>query len=106
MDSMQAVRWLREADEVIAVSRLFEKVLAQKGIKQERLRWIPNAISEENLRSTYSGEPLREFGSPEELPESGRNAPNRKSKKFCADAGRLAVAKTKTAAISGMVRAH
>ena len=33
------VRWLRHADEVIAVSRPFEQTLLTKGISPARLRW-------------------------------------------------------------------
>ena len=53
------VRWLRRADEVVAVSRAFGEILRRRGVPAGRIRWIPNAISEEGLRATGSGEDLR-----------------------------------------------
>jgi glycosyltransferase involved in cell wall biosynthesis len=53
------VRWLRRAHEVIAVSRPFIEALAKGGVRRERLRWIPNAISKATLLRTDSGEDLR-----------------------------------------------
>lgn len=53
------VRWLRRADEVVAVSRPFARVLAGRGIAPQRLRWVPNAIDEAALRASRSGEDLR-----------------------------------------------
>ena len=53
------VRWLRGADEVIAVSLPFVEALAKGGVARERLRWIPNAISRAALLATDSGEDLR-----------------------------------------------
>jgi glycosyltransferase involved in cell wall biosynthesis len=60
------VRWLRLADEVVAVSRGFERHLGEAGVARDRLRWIPNAIDEDELRKTDSGEDLRRvwFGAP------------------------------------------
>ncbi|MCL5268970.1 MAG: glycosyltransferase, partial [bacterium] len=48
------VRLMRGAGEVVVVSRAFEKELARRGIDPRRLRWIPNAIAEDALRSTRS----------------------------------------------------
>lgn len=53
------VRWLRRADEVVVVSRAFGRILQGRGVPAERLRWIPNAISEANLLASDSGEDLR-----------------------------------------------
>lgn len=53
------VRWLRRADEVVVVARSIAKVLADRGVKRERMRWIPNAISEATLRAMDSGGDLR-----------------------------------------------
>lgn len=53
------VRWMRRADEVVVVSRAFGEALAARGVPPQRLRWIPNAISESTLRAMASGEDLR-----------------------------------------------
>ncbi len=63
------VRWLRRADEVIAVSRAFSATLAREGVDPARLRWVPNAIDEQALRATETGaqprgEWLAELGAP------------------------------------------
>jgi glycosyltransferase involved in cell wall biosynthesis len=60
------VRWLRGADEVVAVSRGFEHRLAADGVSPARLRWVPNAIDEAALRATDSDADLRRewFGPP------------------------------------------
>ena len=54
------VRWLRQADEVVAVSRDFENRLNRRGVPGARLRWVPNAISEAALKATGEGRALRE----------------------------------------------
>ena len=51
---------MRRADEVVVVARVFAATLAGKGVSVDRLRWIPNAISESNLRATASGDKLRQ----------------------------------------------
>ncbi len=49
---------MRWAGEAVAVSRPFACMLNARGIRGERIRWIPNAISEQSLRRTDSGENL------------------------------------------------
>ena len=53
------VRWLRRADEVVVVSRPFGRILESRGVSPQRLRWVPNAISEAGLRATRGSENLR-----------------------------------------------
>lgn len=90
------VRWLRQADEVVAVSLPFVEALAGGGVPRERLRWIPNAISRETLLQTDSGEALREAWGVPPAPEAvlvgvlGRFSPEKAPDHFIRAFARLA----------------